>query len=122
MSDAGFRTRLLQNAVLAMFVAVLFGSPVYLAGCIGSTLAPQPASALHRRAIRASCNTAAVVFWMLFPVLFILRVYKTAAVLDFERRVRFAEDLFRRGQSLARDSAAEMMRSSMPGAKGTGQP
>jgi hypothetical protein len=44
-------------------------------------------------------NTVAVTFWIVFPVAFLIHVpnyFRSAAALDWERRLRLAEEIFKR--------------------------
>src|SRR5436190_9607434 len=97
MSDSAFRSRLLRNLALAMVVAVFVGGCVYLSALGSMRMRGRPVSVIREQAIPEGLNTAAISFWILFPVLFLTRVYKTAAVLDCDRRIRLAEEMYRRG-------------------------
>lgn len=120
MNDHGIRPRLLRafaaSAVPAAFCAVL----AFLCTWI-DRLTPPPGG-MWLIALAAGANVAAIVFWILFPIQF-LRLRRNAADLESERRLRLAEELFKKSRySRTSDSAAPMIRASMPGAKGTGQP
>ena len=94
MRDPGFRGRLLKALAFALLIAAVFGVP----SGVAAFLVPSqtPATLLHD-ALFLGGNAAAVVFWVAFLLLFVTQVYKTAAMLDMDRRVRQAEELFRRG-------------------------
>src|SRR5438874_12264699 len=73
-------------------------------------------------AAKQGANTTTVVFWVVLALLYLTHISKSAAMLDCERRVRLAEELYRQGYSRTNEAVAEMIRSSTPGAKGPGKP
>jgi uncharacterized BrkB/YihY/UPF0761 family membrane protein len=93
--DPEFRRRLLNAGLLAMLIAAVFGIP---AGVIAYLLPTQAGSPPVSDALFLGGNVAAVVFWAAFLLLSFTVVYRTNAMRDMDRRVRMAEDLFRRSR------------------------
>jgi hypothetical protein len=63
----------------------------YFGSWFNAQLRPPPSADLHWNALLSGANTAAIVFWIVSPILFVTRVYKTEGVLDMERRLQLAE-------------------------------
>ncbi len=94
MRDPGFRGRLLKALAFAMLIAAVFGIP---AGFAAYLIPSQTPSTLLGDALFLGGNAAAIVFWVAFILMFVTQVYRTDAMLDMDRRVRKAEELFQRG-------------------------
>lgn len=97
MRDPEFRRRLQKALFNSVFTAAFVGGIAYFANCYDPSPATAPA-VVWRVALVDAANIAAMAFWVMFPILFATKVFKSAAVLDMERRVRLAEDLFERSR------------------------
>ena len=60
--------------------------------------------ALLQAMLSRGLNTAAVTFWIAFPILYCIRVPKSTAALDWDRRMKMAEEIFKRERALGRGS------------------
>ena len=92
MRDPGFRGRLLKALLYSALIATAFGIPI----AATEYLVPGHHIADISNAPIIGGNVAAIVFWIAFAYLFLIKVYKTPAVFDFERRVKMAEEIFAR--------------------------
>lgn len=82
--------------VTSIVISISAGGFGFLSSFIGITMRPRPWADIIHDGIITGLNTIPFVFWIAFlHQLLYLNVRKTPAVLDFERRVRQAEDLFK---------------------------
>jgi hypothetical protein len=88
-----------------MLIAVLFGFIGFISAFVGFTMrAPRSIDDLVRDGIHTGLNTVAVTFWIAFPILYLIRVPKSAAALDWDRRLAVAEEVFKREKAQGRGS------------------
>ena len=85
-ADPVRRGNLIQGAVVAAVIALLVGGP---AAFIAFMLAGSA----------AGLNVIPVVFWIIFLIMTVGEAIKSDAVLEFERRCRYAEEMFKRNRS-----------------------
>lgn len=89
--DGERRRRLVNAAIISVVISILAGALAFLVVSLESAIRrPRP---LLDDAM-AAFNTVAVVFWATFTVQLLIEVTKSKAVLEFERRVHQAEELF----------------------------
>jgi hypothetical protein len=94
------RGRILRAALVSMIPAVVAGVIGVPVGMLGMAIRPmRPYEQMVRDGITTGLNTAGVVFWCVFLVLLLIEMTKSHAVLEFERRVKYAEELFKRGRA-----------------------
>jgi hypothetical protein len=89
------RGRLILFAVGSMAVAAVFGGGAFLSTFI--RVAPRPDA--FSQGLRSGTNTAAVIFWVLFSIEFLIEMTKSHAVLEFERIVKRGEEIYSRGRA-----------------------
>jgi hypothetical protein len=89
------RRAIIVAAGVSLLVSVIVGVVVgvVVTPAWFGTLRPK---APLRNSLTSGLNTAAVVFWIFFLPQFLVEMSKSPAVLELERRVKMAEELFKR--------------------------
>ena len=57
-----------------------------------------------QKAFILALNTTAVAFWIIFGLAYVTKVRLSRAAIDWERRLKLAEEVFRREKALGRGS------------------
>lgn len=95
VEDTGRRRRIWTTLFIAMAIASVIGFCGFVSEFtkLVSGFVPRD---LVWEGIRTGLNTAAVAFWIAFPILYRIRVPKSAAALVWERMLQRAEEMFDR--------------------------
>ena len=100
----------MKTVSIAAVIALVFGFFGLLSGFIGFTFRPMPTmDQLLRQAIRTGLNVTAAAFWIVFPIVYVLSLPaedRSPAALDWERRLRLAEEIFKREAARKRENAS----------------
>jgi hypothetical protein len=87
-----------------MTISILVGGLVFAASWLDATLAGGWTAARLGKALFYSMNTTAVAFWIILVLYYFTTIRLGPAALDWERRLRLAEEIFQREAARGRGS------------------